>query len=76
MNINEYINSSPNKAEARRKLAVSVGKKEVTVRSWANGTRHPSRGVWPKIIYATNGLVTITDLSGVASYEKINNPDA
>lgn len=62
MNINEYINSSDNKAEARRILAANLGIKEVTVRSWANGNRHPNRRIWAAIVSATNGAVTITDL--------------
>ena len=62
MKINEYINLAPNRASARRELAHALGKKEVTVRSWANGTRHPARSAWPKIFQATNGLVTVNDL--------------
>lgn len=62
MNINEYINSSTNKAESRRILADALGIKEVTVRSWANGTRHPNRKIWASIVSATNGKVTFSDL--------------
>jgi DNA-binding transcriptional regulator YdaS (Cro superfamily) len=62
MNINEYINSSPNKAEARRNLAEVLGMKEVTIRAWANGNRHPHRKMWYSIEKATNGKVKVTDL--------------
>ena len=62
MNIKEYINSSIDKAEARRNLAASLGIKEVTVRSWANGSRHPNRKIWAAIVSATNGYITINDL--------------
>jgi hypothetical protein len=37
MNIRECINTFTNKAETRRLLAESLGMKEVTIRSWANG---------------------------------------
>jgi DNA-binding transcriptional regulator YdaS (Cro superfamily) len=63
MNINEYINSFSDKASARIVLAEAVGVKEVTVRSWANGNRHPYRKVWPDIVKATNGAVTVSDLA-------------
>lgn len=63
MKISEYINYSSNKAEARRDLAKSIGVSEVSVRSWANGSRHPSRKLWPSIVNASGGAITIFDLS-------------
>ncbi len=63
MDINEYINKSPNKAEARKALAHAIGRKEVTIRSWANGIRYPARKIWPEIVSASSGLITIHDLA-------------
>lgn len=62
MKIKEYINSSSNKAEARRLLAEALGMKEVTIRSWANGNRHPSSKIWREIEKATGGAVKAIDL--------------
>jgi DNA-binding transcriptional regulator YdaS (Cro superfamily) len=62
MNINDYINSSPNKAETRRYLAEVLGMKEVTIRAWANGNRHPHRKIWHSIEKATKGKVKAVDL--------------
>lgn len=65
MNINEYINSFPDKVKARCDLAEAIGYEEVTVRSWANGNRHPGRKIWPAIEIATDGKVTTADLAAL-----------
>lgn len=62
MNIKDFIDSSSNKTEARIQLAAALGIKEVTVRSWANGNRHPKRKIWKKIVEVTEGKITINDL--------------
>lgn len=63
MNIKAFIDSSSNKTEARRNLAALLDVEEVTVRSWANGNRHPNRKIWKKIVEATEGAITIADLA-------------
>jgi DNA-binding transcriptional regulator YdaS (Cro superfamily) len=62
MNIKQYIESHPNKAEARQKLADDIGYEEVTVRSWANGNRFPSRKAMKLVFKATKGKVTVKEM--------------
>jgi len=63
MNIREFIESSSNKAAARQELADLIGVEEVTVRSWANGNRHPRRKLWNTIVSVTDGAITLHDLA-------------
>ncbi|WP_140396770.1 helix-turn-helix domain-containing protein [Crenothrix polyspora] len=62
MKIHEYINLHTKRAEARREMAKSLNVAESTVRSWANGTRHPKRTLWDVIEKETNGAVKAIDL--------------
>jgi len=43
-------------------MAKSLNVAESTVRSWANGTRHPKRTLWDVIEKETNGAVKAIDL--------------
>ena len=70
MKLNEYIASFDNRMEARKNLAEALGVSEITVRSWANGNRHPDRKKLAAIVKATGGSVTIHDL-----IEDHNNAD-
>jgi DNA-binding transcriptional regulator YdaS (Cro superfamily) len=62
MNLSNFIDSHPNKSEARRNLADKLGVAEVTVRSWANGNRKPSALAAKNIERATGGKVTAAQL--------------
>ncbi|MGZ8220015.1 MAG: hypothetical protein ACXWT0_00055 [Methylobacter sp.] len=70
MNIEQYINSHKDKAAARRKLAVAVGRSEITIRSWANGNRFPGREIWSLIVRVTKGKITIKDLIAASDVQQ------
>jgi DNA-binding transcriptional regulator YdaS (Cro superfamily) len=56
-----FIDKQPSKAKARQAIAEKIGVKEVTVRSWANGNRSPSKKHLQSLEQATNGEVKAVD---------------
>jgi transcriptional regulator with XRE-family HTH domain len=60
-----FINKQPSsKKKAREELAQKIGVEEITIRSWANGNRSPSKKYLQRIEQATNGEVKATDFLG------------
>jgi DNA-binding transcriptional regulator YdaS (Cro superfamily) len=60
--LQSFIDKQPSsKKKAREVLAGKIGVKEITIRSWANGNRSPSKKHLQRLERATNGEVKAAD---------------
>lgn len=55
-----FIDKHSSKSKARAFLASQLGVSEVTIRSWANGNRSPSKRFLEKIEEVTGGEVKVS----------------